>query len=236
MLQERAKHITTHFGYRLSLLRSENGLTQNEFCKDFFDYDEESSNLIPTVSSWEQNRRYPTVENIIKLAMYYGVSCDYLFGLSDERVNKGNEAKKELIKECNKYTNIPIPKREMLNYNKQPVFVTFLDASHEPQWGILNYDEKKLQFATFDEELSDNTVCFMQNTLPLTRNRIASLSQVMDLEHVWIEIIPSNDMLDDSFNGRYVHSKDKTHLVKMSDETKTLSYKDMDTKYRVFKG
>ena len=36
------------------------------------------------ISDWRNGHRFPTVENLIKLADYFGVSTDYLLGRTDE--------------------------------------------------------------------------------------------------------------------------------------------------------
>lgn len=38
-----------------------------------------------TVSAYENGKHYPSVQSLIKLSDIFGVSCDYILGLSEER-------------------------------------------------------------------------------------------------------------------------------------------------------
>ena len=40
-----------------------------------------------TISAYENGKHYPSVQSLIKLTEIFGVSCDYILGLSDERHN-----------------------------------------------------------------------------------------------------------------------------------------------------
>lgn len=40
-----------------------------------------------TVSAYENNKHYPSVQALVKLSDIFGVSCDYILGLSEERHN-----------------------------------------------------------------------------------------------------------------------------------------------------
>lgn len=68
------------FGDRLKELRKERNLTQ-----------EDIGNLCNvaknTVSSWEKNINQPNFEIVKKLAQYFGVSIDFLFGYNINNIN-----------------------------------------------------------------------------------------------------------------------------------------------------
>ena len=65
------------FCERLRRLRQNSALMQ----KDIADMLDVSAR---TFSGWEAGRTEPSIEKIIKIAMIFGVSTDYLFGLSDK--------------------------------------------------------------------------------------------------------------------------------------------------------
>lgn len=65
------------FSERLLELRKERGLSQADLAKEL----EVSYSVI---CYWETNRSEPTAPNILKIAEYFGVTADYLLGLSDE--------------------------------------------------------------------------------------------------------------------------------------------------------
>jgi transcriptional regulator with XRE-family HTH domain len=65
-----------YFGDRLKALRREKKLTQNQLA--------DSLELVKsTISAYEKNTKYPSVEVLIRLCKYFNVSADYLLGLSD---------------------------------------------------------------------------------------------------------------------------------------------------------
>ena len=62
------------FGKRLMRLREARGLSISEAAK--------ALDLVPrTYTSYEKNEREPNAEVLIKIALYFGVSTDYLLGV-----------------------------------------------------------------------------------------------------------------------------------------------------------
>lgn len=83
---------------RLKQLRVENGLTQEEFGKPY--------NLRKsTISQYESGDSRPDDELKIRIALDYGVSLDWLFGLTNKRKGDNIEDKlsKEAIDEINNF-------------------------------------------------------------------------------------------------------------------------------------
>ena len=72
-------------GENLRKIRKEKRLTQRRLAKDF--------NIAEsTVSQWESNQRDPDSATIAKLAIYFGVSADYLVG-TDNNIDISNSYK-----------------------------------------------------------------------------------------------------------------------------------------------
>lgn len=65
------------FGERLRSLRTEKNIGQNALAKALG-----LSNA--SISYWETGKQEPCAEAIFKLARYFGVSADYLLGLSED--------------------------------------------------------------------------------------------------------------------------------------------------------
>ena len=64
------------FGKRLMRLREARGLSVAETAK--------ALELVPrTYTSYEKNEREPNAEVLIKIALYFGVSTDYLLGVNE---------------------------------------------------------------------------------------------------------------------------------------------------------
>lgn len=64
-------------GERLKELRQNKQLTQEQLA-------EVSGFAIRTIGSWEAEDRKPTIETLIWLEKFYGVSSDYILGLTDD--------------------------------------------------------------------------------------------------------------------------------------------------------
>lgn len=64
------------FATRLKELRIEKGLWQSALAQ-CLNVDQR------TISNWENGTREPNIDMIIKIAQYFEVSVDYLFGLVD---------------------------------------------------------------------------------------------------------------------------------------------------------
>ena len=67
-----------YFGDKLRALRMEKKLTQNELAARL-------GIVGASVSSYEKNKQYPSVEVLIQLCQTFDVSADYLLGLSDDK-------------------------------------------------------------------------------------------------------------------------------------------------------
>ncbi|MCL2084024.1 MAG: helix-turn-helix domain-containing protein, partial [Oscillospiraceae bacterium] len=64
------------FGLRLKALRQSKGLTQQQLA--------DRLNIVSaSVSGYEKNSFYPSVEVLSQICLYFGVSADYMLGLSD---------------------------------------------------------------------------------------------------------------------------------------------------------
>ncbi len=88
---------------RIKQLRTENGMTQGELGAKV-------GVIKQTVSSWENDASAPNYEIISQLCEIFGVSADYLLGISDKRgddanantkyltIEEGNEVLKRALK------------------------------------------------------------------------------------------------------------------------------------------
>ena len=65
------------FGERLKALRVEKNIGQNALAKELA-----LSNA--SISYWETGKQMPTAEAIFKIALFFGVSADYLLGITDD--------------------------------------------------------------------------------------------------------------------------------------------------------
>ena len=70
------ENILKTFSERLKELRAEKGVSALKLSKAIGVADS-------TIGRWENDKRVPTIENLYALAVYFGVSADYLIGLED---------------------------------------------------------------------------------------------------------------------------------------------------------
>lgn len=92
-----------YFGEKVRALRLEKGLTQTQLA--------DKIGLVKgSISAYEQGKKYPSVEVLIKLCSVFDVSSDYLIGLSDDMRLMKSELTDEqmtmirnLIRELEKY-------------------------------------------------------------------------------------------------------------------------------------
>lgn len=67
----------TLFGERMKQLRCSHNLSQVDVAHDLHVSKQ-------TVSNWENNNIFPSIEMLVKLADYFAVSTDYLLGRDDK--------------------------------------------------------------------------------------------------------------------------------------------------------
>ena len=80
---------TSDNGFKKARKRA--GLTQPEFCDKFNEFEkntikddfQRSSVTLDTCRNWEQGRKLPRAGTLIELSKFYGVSTDFLLGLSE---------------------------------------------------------------------------------------------------------------------------------------------------------
>ncbi|MBO4899209.1 MAG: helix-turn-helix transcriptional regulator [Lachnospiraceae bacterium] len=66
-----------YFGEKLKEIRIKKGLSQKDFASRI-------GVVGATVSAYENGKKYPSVDILIKICSVYDVSADYLLGLSDQ--------------------------------------------------------------------------------------------------------------------------------------------------------
>lgn len=72
------------FGQRLRLLRLEMGLNQIQFCSSF-NAGRAHPLTTASISQYEHDKRIPEHKRLLELAEYFGVTTDFLLGVSDNR-------------------------------------------------------------------------------------------------------------------------------------------------------
>ena len=143
----------------------------------------------PTLSSWESERKSPTIDSILKMAELYKVSTDYLLG---------NNAEKNNIQKSNE----EIPRQNLRIMHGQPVW------SAEYGWMLVDSinncsvapDEIRVPFEEIKKvyfKISDVWEGKIPTTEPI------SLRGLKEYDKVWVEPISVDIELREELRGWY---------------------------------
>lgn len=91
--------IIMSFGSRIKKLRTEKHISQSKLASELGI----STNA---VSQYETDKRFPDQKCIIKICLFFGVSSDYLFGLSD--IPQPSISLSKLSSKCEEYSEAQI--------------------------------------------------------------------------------------------------------------------------------
>ena len=109
------------FGDIVKQLRKEKGLSQEELGKEF--------NISgPAVSKWESGQTEPDNITLIKVAIFFGVSTDYLLGKEKKQSQELRE--KEILKELLVKIGYMKPSEELTNEEVAKI-MKFINANKE---------------------------------------------------------------------------------------------------------
>lgn len=114
-IKEIARMNANTFGERLTKLREDKKLTTQKLADDL-------SLSRVSITHYEKGQRKPDIETLTKIARYFGVSSDYLLGLSVSPTNN-----KSLSFVCN-YLNLPDQIIEKMKANADDTLTQILDS------------------------------------------------------------------------------------------------------------
>ena len=141
----------------------------------------------PTLSAWEGERKSPSIDGLERMADLYGVTTDYLLGRTEQQEFPATE---------------PIPMKLLPIFHGKPVW------SAEYGWLLVNAADRVLtlstgQMLTFadSKELYVQPQLFAEPALP--EGEPLSLSEVRELEQVWVEPISPDSDLRNELRGWY---------------------------------
>lgn len=143
----------------------------------------------PALSSWESERKAPSIEALIRMSKFYGVSTDFLLGLSTEA-----DPRKDWLE--------PIDPSLIPVLHETPVFSptrgwAFVDAvSNE-----LHFANGKTMSATNAGELFIMAPAMMQPSFPKTP--ALTKTELNRYGEVWVEPISTDRLLQQELRGWY---------------------------------
>lgn len=209
----------------LSYLREQNNVTQAELADYLskaidqkYDYKVRSQ----LISLWETGRR-PVPERYYKPLMdYYGVSLEYLCGMTDDPL--GNESDGKDTSFSALYENEPIKTNDLHSYNGLPVFVVFRNFEHKAQWGILDETNMRVVFAHFTMSLIRYTTPKVDIYpmkpeyigVPTEQVSALSLGSALNHERIYIRMTTSDKEVHALYDGWYKKNETDTGFINSS--------------------
>lgn len=209
----------TAFSNRLVLLRNQKNMTQDELAKQLSDMEQRERALsLQTISGWESGDKYPPMESFIMMLRFFGVSADYLLGLSDEI---GSQAISAAVPGKNGLTpNYHVTYNELPAHNKEPIFVVFKDKIASNRWGILDSDRMRIMFTDSALTLSKDLNCIYYTNVPedekgpkYNLRKPLSMTQILNSDRIWVEMLSPFPEIKAKYNGWYRHNEDKSALI-----------------------
>lgn len=141
----------------------------------------------PTLSAWEGERKSPSIEGLEKMADLYGVTTDYLLGRSEQ---------------INTNSSDSISPKSLSIFHGKPVW------SSKHGWLLVNAIEKTLLLPDgsplpFSDcgELFASPDLFSESILPTEKPLM--LSEIYNLEKIWLEPISPDPDLRNELHGWY---------------------------------
>ncbi|MDD5795846.1 MAG: helix-turn-helix transcriptional regulator [Oscillospiraceae bacterium] len=199
---------------RLSELRKEKGVKQDEIAK-LLNVER------ATVANYETGKRAPNYETIIKLADYYGVSCDYILrGVKSEfaEFNSTTGLMQEAIDELEREKNISETQKKYSNYLKitngfiesrvlldLTLYITEFEKCLKEKNKLINmrlktYDDTNADSEIFDEKDFNNSLEEIQGKIDLCLFRLQKLitefAESYCYEYIEEITMSKNDMIE----------------------------------------
>lgn len=209
----------------LSYLREQNHITQAELADylskaidEKYDYKVQSQ----LISLWETGRRPVPEKYYEPLMNYYGVSLEYLCGMTDDPL--GNDPDMKDTPFSASYENEPIKSNDFHNYNRLPVFVVFKDYEHKAQWGILDATNMRIVFTSFTlslVRLSTSKVKIYPTKpayigVPAPESNSLALGTARQHEQVYIKMTTSDSEVHALYDGWYKKNETDSGFINSS--------------------
>lgn len=216
------------YGAIVAKLRTEHGWTQKELADRVLETmcavkggKELAVSVSPMlISAWETNRRKVSDKYAPALCELFQVEESYLRGecfdfdatellQDDDKVRKLDEMRKE------------IPFDQIDRYDTMPVFISFEDMTHKPQWALM--DAKHHQVITLDGPIrlahSNKKMIHIYKYQPLYNEpyhqysgKRLDFNSMLASDYVYVVMTSMDDVVHAMYDGWYVHNKDKTAL------------------------
>ncbi len=235
MLKATAAQRNKKFANRIAMLRRKNRETQKEFAIKFSDYMLKEEPISPlTVSAWENGYKLPSINTTMYLCNYFGVTADYLLGLTDDP-GESSPVKRE---EFSRLPDYHIDPKDLEKYSKEPVFVVFPNKEYCNRWGFLDYEKRRVLFSDMIMKL-DGYDCEYYTSVPddeksvdYSKKKPYSMAQLLEASKVWVNMLSADGYIKGEYNGWYRHNENHTALV--NNIGLVLPYEGLNISYSVY--
>lgn len=124
------------FGKNLRYLRFQQSMSQQDIANEF-------NVSISTISIWERGINFPEVAKLIEISEYFGVTTDYLLGLSDYKVSEINLSSTN-FQELNENEKLLLDKFKEITPDHQDNILTIIKSfAYQDKQKILNNTIKR---------------------------------------------------------------------------------------------
>lgn len=210
-------------GKRISMMRRERNINQQTLANELREFTNGTWEVTAiNISSYETGNRNPTLENLIVLARYFNTTVDYMVGLTDDPYTSGEAVEKATNKDYSPLKpDTLIPYNCYSKYHEQPVFVVCPDTELHNRWALLDYHNSRLIFASEIRPITERTklychVPFHAAYAGFNLPRPLNLTQLLDAETVWVELISTDRQACGKYNGWYRHNEDHSMIINCS--------------------
>lgn len=210
------------FGNRLKMLRTQKGLTQEEFAIQFSDFiGRKKPYSLMAISHWEKGRKKPRHSYIEAIADFFGVSVSVFF--DNSRIPSDNN-------EVSPLNTNQIDTGRIDFYHNNPLYCVFKDKSHKDEWGLCNSKDQYIYFLD-REPISFETLRIKKDNIELyaiqpygsvekerRREKTLTISKIKKAEKVWVQMNSFDDFVRGRYNGWYYNNRSKTCLININGE------------------
>ena len=143
----------------------------------------------PTLSNWESGRKEPSVDSLVRMSQFYGVTTDFLLGLTTDR-----DPRKDWMS--------PIDSKILPALHETPVF------SPENGWAFVDAVERQLRFASgevipWTDAGEVYLIPPLYTALDLYTKKPLSKTEAEHRDEVWVEPISEDSVLRKELRGWY---------------------------------
>ncbi len=240
------RKVGAQFPQRLKQLRIERNLLQKDVANYLSKNDELDSTMTnSSVSYWENGKRIPRLQTLMRLAELFNVSVEYLTGASNER---GTYVETYDYPESYKDKNGRINHNQLWKFDGKPLYVVFPNTKITPMWGIYDAPNDKLVFANqylqnaskigiecYETEYAAKALYdpldFSANS-PKANMKLCSKEMMLKSERVYVELLNPSEYICGMYNGFYTHNHDHTCLI--DDKGHCLNYNWLGDAYNAY--